>query len=527
MELREYQKELLNKISLSHNKRNCIQSSTGSGKTLIFSYLANNFIGNVLILVNRTELINQTARNINRPSGIITAKETSINEVTIGMVESVNNRIKKGIIDINEFDLIIIDECHNLQFTKIIESYDKKVLGFTATPITDKRTYYFKCNKCDHIYDKKTECCNKETKEFSKKVSLNKWYGSLITGIEISKLITKEYLSPVKNLVCDNDNLSELKTDRNGQFTTKSEDDVFNNLAGLKNLIANYQTHAIGKKTMVFNSNIETNEKAYLSFKELGYNVRSYDSKSSENRKEIVDWFDNERDAILMSVGVFTTGFDVEDVECIILNKATKSLSLYHQIVGRGGRITNKVYKPYFLCVDLGGNVGRFGSWSDYVNWKHIYNDEYEKQKRINDLEDFKVCPECDAMILNFPCEYCGSEAKKKKLSDKVVIAKEIEQLPPPKATHILNYALKNDLDINDAKILTANYIVDMFIYSNSTRDLVSKNIDYLKKRINEFITPVYFALHKSDLKGNRKRTINNFEKKIYNRINEYYENRI
>lgn len=527
MQLRDYQQELMNKINFSKSLRNCVQLSTGGGKTIIFSQLANNYKGNILILVNRIELLEQTAKNITRPLGIISAGTQEENEVTIGMVESVYNRIKKGTFNINNIDLIIVDEIQNLQFTKVFDNHEKRLLGFTATPVIDKKEFYYKCRYCDTKSEKSSQCCGKETKEYSKTITLKRWYGDLITGIPIAKLIEKGYLTPVHNFICDNSNLDKLKTDKSGQFTSKSEDEVFNNFASLDNLVLNYEEHCKDQKTMVFNSNLKANNIAFQRFKELGYNVRSYDSKSKENRKEIVDWFKNTPDGILMSVGVFTTGFDVEDVQCIILNKATKSLSLYHQIVGRGGRITDKIYKPYFKMVDLGGNVQRFGSWSDQVDWKKIYDNEIEKKRIVRDLEDFKICFECEAMIKSYPCEYCGSiEPEKKEQKSMISIAKELKKLPPPKATHILKYALANDLDINDAKVLTANYIVDMFIFSQTTVPTIQKNKDYLKEEIKKAIRPIYFALNRSDLKGNRKRTIKDFENKVFKKINNYYENR-
>ena len=64
IKLRDYQQNLVDQIYNSSSPRNCVQSSTGSGKTIIFSYLANNFKGRVLILVNRNELLEQTAKNI-------------------------------------------------------------------------------------------------------------------------------------------------------------------------------------------------------------------------------------------------------------------------------------------------------------------------------------------------------------------------------------------------------------------------------------------------------------------------------
>ena len=528
MKLRDYQQEIVDKINVSTSIRNCVQLSTGGGKTVIFSHLANNFKGRVLILVNRTELVEQTAKNITRPISLITAKTKKIGdgEVLIGMVESVHNRIKKGLFDINAVDLIIVDEIQNLQFIKVFESYEKRLLGFTATPVIMKKENYFKCRYCDSKHETQVNCCNKETQKYNLKISLKRWYGELIQGIEIEKLIDRGNLTPVHNFVCNNPNLDKLKTDSSGEYTNKSIDDTFNNLASTENLIENYLEHCEGKKTMVFNANIEANNEAYKLFKMRGYNVRSYDSKSKEKRKEVVDWFRDTPDGILMSVGVFTTGFDVSDVECIIMNKATQSLSLYHQIVGRGGRITDKIYKPYFKMIDLGGNVERFGSWSGSVDWDKIYNHELEKKTQIRDIEDFVICHSCEAMITDYDCEYCGAKKKVKKAKSKVVIAQEVVKLPPPRVEHILNYCKANKLDVNEGKKLTANYILDMFIFSKTKIDAVKENKDYLKMKIEEAIRPIYFALHSSELEGNRMRTLNDFKNKVYKKINKYYEKR-
>ena len=529
IKLRDYQQLLADQINNSKELRNCIQSSTGSGKTIIFSYLANKHKGRVLILVNRTELLEQTAKNITRTKSLITAKTKSIGsgEVLIGMVETVNNRIKNGIFNLDNIDLIIVDEIQNLQFVKVFNEFKGRLLGFTATPVTLKTENYFKCKYCGSKTKTATVCCRKETKKHTLKVSLKRWYGDLIEGVKISKLIDLGYLTPVHNLSCDIQNLDKLKVDSSGDFSKKSQDEVFNNLASTENLLANYKEHCTGKKTMVFNSNISSNDEAYKMFEMNGYNVKSYHSKSKEKRTEVVEWFRNTPDGILMSVGVFTTGFDVDDVEAIILNKATQSLSLYHQMVGRGGRITDKIYKPFFLCIDLGGNLGRFGSWSDDVDWAKIYNNEKEKQTQIRTLEDFIVCHQCDALIDGYECEVCGAqEPPKKEKKAKIVIAEQLKQIPPPTPTSILRYAEANDLDINEAKKLTANYLLDMFIFSKTTVENIKANKDYLKNKMQEFIRPIYFALHGSKLKGNKHRTMKDFENKVFTKINKHYESR-
>lgn len=534
IKLYEHQQILADKINNSKSLRNCVQSPTGSGKTIIFSHLANTFIGRVLILVNRTELLEQTKENINRECGLITASTKKIEKtpVTIGMVESVHNRQKKGLINVNDFDLIIVDEIQNLQFTKVFDDYKNRLLGFTATPVIDKKDKWFVCPKCEKKHDNQVNCCDEETLKTTKKISLKRWYGDLITGTTIEDLIDLGELVDVRDFVCDTPNLSKLKTDSSGQFTTKSEAEVFENFASLENLILNYQEHCIGLKTMVFNTSIEGNRIAYEEFLKLGYNVKSFDSKSKEKRTDLVDWFRNTKDAVLMSVGVFTTGFDVKDVQAIIMNRATKSLSLYHQIVGRGGRKSIETGKIDFKFIDLGGNVKRFGSWSEDVDWNKKYNDETEKTY----LKETVSCDDCgfiwEAQTKSEPCPECGNvntnfEAQNTKDGIKKSIAEEVVKiLKPPTAIKILKYAKNNNLDINQAKNTTADLILKMFVRSKTPKETFIKKQKELDKKLNMILDPIYFALHDDDskIKGNKNRTRSDFKNKVIKRLNKYYE---
>lgn len=528
--LRDYQQVIIDKINASTEKRNCVQAPTGAGKTIMFSYIANNFKGRVLILVDRIELLNQTEGTLSGVPELITAGCKDIDrsaKITVAMVATLDNVLKKGIIDINEYDLIIADEIQNQVFVKIFKNYNNRLLGFTATPVIDKKEFFHRCNRCETIHEKKTKCCKIDTQEFSKNITLKNWYGELITGFTVQGLIDIGKLTMVHNYCCETPELDKLKTDKSGMFTTDSEKEVFNNDASLENLIANYKEHCTGLKTMVFNSNCVNNTNAYERFLELGYNVRSYDSKSGEDRDEIVQWFRDTKDAVLMSVGVFTTGFDVDDVEAIIMNKATQSLSLYHQIVGRGGRITDKIFKPYFKLIDLGGNVARHGSWSDDVDWEFIYNDDTEKKRgKARDLEDFKICHSCEAMIKSFPCEYCGTNAPepKQKSEGKINIATEMKPIPMPNGVHVVNYALSQGLDTNGAKVVTAEHIIKMLISSKTSKEAVYKDVKDLRVRIKKLILPIYFKIRDSKLEGNRKRTIEDFVNKVIKSIDKYYE---
>ena len=78
-----------------------------------------------------------------------------------------------------------------------------------------------------------------------------------------------------------------------------------------------------------------------------------------------------QQNAILCNVGVLTTGFDEPSIETIILNRATKSLSLYLQMVGRGSRLSEN--KEKFLVLDLGKNTTRHGAYTDYFDWQAYF----------------------------------------------------------------------------------------------------------------------------------------------------------
>ena len=127
-----------------------------------------------------------------------------------------------------------------------------------------------------------------------------------------------------------------------------------------------------GQKTLIFNNGINTSREVYYSFKKAGYDIRHLDNTTSkQERKDILKWFKETPNGILTSVSILTTGFDEPSVESVILNRATRSLTLYFQMIGRGSRVT--AHKKSFTIVDLGNNVLRFGPWNESVDWNHIF----------------------------------------------------------------------------------------------------------------------------------------------------------
>jgi type I site-specific restriction endonuclease len=173
----------------------------------------------------------------------------------------------------------------------------------------------------------------------------------------------------------------------NGDYTVKSSEDLYSNMVMQEKLLHAYTEKSLGKKTLIFNNGIHTSLYVYDSFKNAGYNIRHLDNTTSaEERKETLSWFKKTPDAILTSVGILTTGFDEPTVESIILNRATKSLTLYFQMIGRGSRrLPNK---DSFIIIDLGNNALRFGLWNNPVDWQHIFKSpEYYLENLRDDTE--------------------------------------------------------------------------------------------------------------------------------------------
>jgi len=137
-------------------------------------------------------------------------------------------------------------------------------------------------------------------------------------------------------------------------------------------LLQAYEERSKGKKTLIFNNGIQTSRNVAITFENAGYDVRHLDNTNTEKeRKEILTWFKETPKAVLTSVSILTTGFDEPTVDTIILNRATKSLTLYHQMIGRGSRILPE--KREFTVLDLGNNALRFGLWDSYIDWKEIF----------------------------------------------------------------------------------------------------------------------------------------------------------
>ncbi|WP_417941589.1 DEAD/DEAH box helicase [Flavobacterium sp. RS13.1] len=397
------------------------QLPTGGGKTVIFSEIVRRYLANndkkVVVLTHRIELCKQTSKMLKGfgvSNKIINSKVKELPDQNdyscfVAMVETLKNRINDEKLHLDNIGLVIIDEAHYNSFRKLLNSFKNAfILGVTATPLSSNI-----------------------------KLPMNQSYHELIVGDTISSLIEKGFLARATTYSYDV-GLTSLKVGINGDYTVKSSDDLYTNTMMQEKLLHAYTERSLGKKTLIFNNGIHTSLYVYDTFREAGYDIRHLDNtSSSEERKEILAWFKKTPDAILTSVGILTTGFDEPTVETIILNRATKSLTLYYQMIGRGSR--KLPGKDEFTVIDLGNNAARFGLWSEPVNWQHIFKSpEFYLENLRDDTEiemffKYSMPPELRAKFsktadVTFDVDEEHKLAIKQNLRSKIVLDKSLEQ---------------------------------------------------------------------------------------------------
>ncbi len=345
------------------------QLPTGGGKTVIFSEIVRQYLKNhnkkVLIMTHRVELSKQTSEMLTSFGVVNKVVNSTANlddqakySCFVAMVETLNNRLNDNKLDISDVGLVIIDEAHYNSFTKLFKYFEKSFfLGVTATPLSSNRDTPMKDN-----------------------------YDELIVGETIEALIENEFLARAE-IVSYDMGLTSLEIGSNGDYTVRSSEDLYNSNPMQDILLEAYTRHSQGKKTLIFNNGINTSIQVYYTFKTAGLPIAHLDNTTSKKeRKKILKWFKETPNAILTSVSILTTGFDEPTVDCIILNRATRSLTLYYQMIGRGSRILNN--KPKFLVIDLGNNCQRFGPWGTDLNWQAIFKSpDFYVDRLLSDYE--------------------------------------------------------------------------------------------------------------------------------------------
>ncbi|WP_273273576.1 DEAD/DEAH box helicase [Maribacter polysiphoniae] len=463
------------------------QLPTGGGKTVIFSEMVRQYLKNhskkVLVMTHRVELCNQTSKMLASFGVVNKVVDSKANlddherySCYVAMVETLNNRLNDGILDISDVGLVIIDEAHYNSFTKLFKFFENSfILGVTATPLSS-----------------------------NKELPMNRNYDELIPGESIENLIENDFLARAETYQYDM-GLTSLEVGSNGDYTVKSSSDLYTSPSMLNKLLEAYTKHSKGKKTLIFNNGIETSIQVYHTFNNAGLPIMHLDNTATKKqRKHILKWFHETPDAILTSVSILTTGFDEPTIDTIILNRATKSLTLYYQMIGRGSRVLNN--KSKFTVIDLGNNIYRFGPWGADLDWEAIfkspnfYIDRIKDDEAIESTFKHELAEDIREEFSKSKDTYLDINAIYKEAtfsgeSSKVVLEKSIEQ-------HAY-ICIENSEDVYDAlalaKLLKEDIDNRIQVYgkciSKSTYNFISwLKLDYQKK-LNAYLRENFDAV--------------------------------
>jgi superfamily II DNA or RNA helicase len=390
MILRPYQERFINNIAakLRIHRKVVAQLATGGGKTVCFAAICDRYCAkstqDVLILVHREELLTQACKAINIPVQKVVAGMKTIPHarVYVAMVESAHKRLHL----LENIGMVIVDECHIGNFTKVIEHFKEPlIIGFTATPLAAKKTN-----------------------------PLRNYFTDIVCGIDIPDLIEQGFLCPERTYSSPKIvNRARLKM-KAGEFDQAQMAQIYKEPKYIDTTINAYKKHSIGQKTIIFNCNVEHSQGVNAAFIAQGFNSRHLDADSSD-REEILEWFANTPDAILNNIGIATTGFDQPDIETVIVNKATASMPLWLQMCGRGAR--PHPVKLAFTIIDLGANCITHGAWSSPRDWNQVFHNPKDPADGVAPM---KECPECESYIhaASLECEFCGHEFGRAKVAD-------------------------------------------------------------------------------------------------------------
>ena len=402
--LRDYQIEICENVREAFKKHRSVmmQMPTGTGKTVVLASLVQQFLDKslerrdqhcqVLIVAHRIELTEQMGEHLRRYGieyGVIAGgrKTKEAEPVIVASIQTLSSKLS-SLSALFSPSLIIIDEAHHAVAKTYRQLWDvwpeARFLGLTATP------YRLSGEGFTDLFDVLVDSWT--MKRFIAEGWLSAFdYYSIRPDSDDQKLI---------------DNLKKRGAD--GDFQMKELHDTLDVTPCIERLFESFEQFAFDMKGIVYAIDIAHAEHIAEYYREQGVNALALSSKTDmKERKEAVEAFrassvivhhqllKDKPIQVLVSVDLFSEGFDCPDVEFIQIARPTLSLAKYLQMIGRGLR-PNKG-KECCTIIDNVGMYRRFGLPSGERDWGMFF--EGLKDERIKELKNLNFSLNFD---LNF-----------------------------------------------------------------------------------------------------------------------------
>ena len=391
--LRDYQIEICESVREAFKKHRSVmmQMPTGTGKTVVLASLVQQYLDKslerrdqhcqVLIVAHRIELTEQMGEHLKRYGieyGVIAGgrKTKEAEPVIVASIQTLSSKLS-SLSSLLSPSLIIIDEAHHAVAKTYRQLWDvwpeARFLGLTATP------YRLSGEGFTDLFDVLVDSWT--MKRFIAEGWLSAFdYYSIRPDSDDQKLI---------------DNLKKRGAD--GDFQMKELHDTLDVSPCIERLFESFEQFAFDMKGIVYAIDIAHAEHIAEYYREQGVNALALSSKTDmKERKEAVEAFrassvivhhqllKDKPIQVLVSVDLFSEGFDCPDVEFIQIARPTLSLAKYLQMIGRGLR-PNKG-KECCTIIDNVGMYRRFGLPSGERDWGMFF--EGLKDERIKELKN-------------------------------------------------------------------------------------------------------------------------------------------
>lgn len=398
--LRPYQSKSVNSVRDAYAdgyKAPLLVAPTGAGKTVIFSFIAQNASAKkskVLIMAHRLELCEQCGDKLmqNRVDfGYISPAYTPdyTKNIQVGTIQTINSRKSK--IPFTP-DLIVIDEAHRSlasTYRTILRFYpNARVLGVTATPIRGDGGL------------------------------LNEVYDCMIMGPTISELIALGFLVQPKTYGSSAPlDLSGVCIDRKtGDYKKTELKKLVDKPLIIGDAVEHYRKICDKVPAVAFCVDIDSSMRVAAEFSAAGYICEHIDGNMDKTeRSAILRRLAAGKTHVLTSVDLITEGFDAPMVQCAIMLRPTQSTGLYIQMAGRALRPF-----PGKTCAYILDHVNNTGHWRDGTFFpKHGFIDQDRdwsldgNKRRNGKISETSIairqCPDCYGIHKPAPCcPYCG-----------------------------------------------------------------------------------------------------------------------
>lgn len=329
--LRDYQIEICEKINEAFEAHRSVmmQMPTGTGKTVVLASLVKQYLNrdadcSVLIVAHRIELIEQIGEHLRGYGiayGVIAGgrKTKKAESVMVASIQTLSSKLST-LGSLLYPSLVVIDEAHHA----LAKTYqilwaawpEAKFLGLTATP------YRMSGDGFTDLFE----------------VLVDSW--------SVKQFIADGWLSPYDYYSIRPDSEEQQEIDSlkergaDGDFQMKELREKLDVRPSIERLFESFERYAFDKKGIIYAIDIAHAEHIAEFYRLQGVNAVAISSKTpAKERAEVIRTFrDENRIQILVSVDLFSEGFDCPDVEFIQMARPTLSLAKYLQMVGRGLR---------------------------------------------------------------------------------------------------------------------------------------------------------------------------------------------